>query len=151
MGFSHWWISVQYLLKKLFPLCITTWISINCLKNHISISQLNSKNIPDGLILQLTELSGCFILFSMSFMVVHKRWWSEVTYANHITLVSQTNFLKCLRVSMVNAIVISATEESPRGMVPVMMRLLTLQKWIMSFLLLWLISPVPWALIIPTS
>ena len=40
--------------------------------------------------------NGCFILFSMSFMVVHKRWWSEVTYANCITLVSQPDFLKCL-------------------------------------------------------
>lgn len=55
---------------------------------------------------------------------------------------------------MVNAIVISATGESPRGMVPmvpVIMRLFILQKWIMSFLLLWFISPDPWALIIPTQ
>ena len=55
---------------------------------------------------------------------------------------------------MVNAIVISATGESPRGMVPmvpVIMRLFILQKWIMSFLLLWFISPHPWALIIPTQ
>ena len=56
---------------------------------------------------------------------------------------------------MVNAIiVISATGESPRGMVPmvpVIMRLFILQKWIMSFLLLWFISPDLWALIIPAQ
>ena len=89
-------------------------------------------------------------------MVVHTRWWSEVIYTKRITLVSKPDFLKCLRMSiiMVNAIVISATGESPRGMVPmvpVMMRLFILQKWITSFLLLWLISPDPWALIIPTQ
>lgn len=99
--------------------------------------------------------NGYFILFSMSFMVVHKRWRSEVTYANCITLRITARLPEVLvHEHMVNAIVISATGESPRGMVPmvpVIMRLFILQKWIMSFLLLWFISPDPWALIIPTQ